>query len=95
MNQNGKKPPLNNDQELGRIPPLSAECLKAPFRGFFTFKGSLRTKDGQPRSDQVKNLWSMSYIFSFGGLDFLLHAGRLLFFIKLTITRFYSRLFRT
>jgi hypothetical protein len=40
--------------------------------------------------DQVKNLWSRSYIFSFGALDLLVHAGRLPLFDKLIITRFYS-----
>ena len=40
--------------------------------------------------DQVKKLWTRSYIFSFGGLDFLLYAGRIPHLNKLTTSRFHS-----
>jgi hypothetical protein len=40
--------------------------------------------------DQVKNLWSRSYIFSFDGLVFLLHARRIPFFNRLITPRFHS-----
>ena len=58
--------------------------------GFVEFDKHIFKLGNEEQTDQVKNLWISSYIFSFVALDFLLDAGRLPFFNKLTITRFYS-----
>jgi hypothetical protein len=69
MSHNEKKPPLNSNPDLAKTPPLSAECLKAPFRGFFTLKATYGQK-----TDQVKNLWAdivfMHRVWSVGTKEF-------------------------